>query len=326
MDDTVKCIVLFICIEYGLAYSAWDESGPLYFYNRDEPFYEFTNFYMDATPIMIDAVEWKTTEHYFQAQKFVGTPYVEVIRTTFSPREAFNISRDPVAADWRRDDWETVKENIMRKALWEKFTQKRHLRTKLLGTQQRDLVERSPYDSYWGDGGNGTGHNRLGELLMELRSKLQRRLSTNDMQRDGVIKSSHQASGQTSNPVGRDSILHHGVITATGSPSLLDNKVGSGVMPESNELVRRPLHGDSGEGSKMEEDESDLIDLKDNSTTVDSEKTIDPKLPPFSNLSDSSILTPDSSDDLKQAPDTSDSDNLMDVDPQDNTEDEGMIN
>lgn len=117
---------------------------------------------------------WPTSEHYFQAQKFVGTPFVEQIRQLSRPREAFDFTRDPKVSLWRRDDWEHIKEAVMYKALLAKFTQHYDLRKLLLETQDRKLVEHSPYDSYWGDGGDGKGKNRLGVLLVKLRSELQK--------------------------------------------------------------------------------------------------------------------------------------------------------
>jgi ribA/ribD-fused uncharacterized protein len=122
--------------------------------------------------VRIDGSDWRTTEHYFQAQKFVGTPLVGAIRLLERPRDAFDKSRDPRYSHWRRSDWEGVKEDIMFKALQAKFTQHEKLKQMLVGTKDRVLVERSPYDSYWGDGGNGTGKNRLGILLMKLRDDL----------------------------------------------------------------------------------------------------------------------------------------------------------
>jgi ribA/ribD-fused uncharacterized protein len=155
----------------GLSHSGWDnQTGPIYFYNRGEPCYEFTNFY--EAVVEIDGQDWLTTEHYFQAQKFVGTPLVRTIRLMERPREAFDKSRDPRYSHWRRSDWEEVKEDIMFKALQAKFTQYQHLKKMLVGTKDRQLVERSPYDSYWGDGGDGSGKNRLGVLLMRLRKDL----------------------------------------------------------------------------------------------------------------------------------------------------------
>ena len=71
-----------------------------------------------------------------------------------------------------RKDWEGVKEGIMMEALRAKFDQHPDLRKVLLETGDRTLVERTANDRYWGDGGDGSGRNRLGELLMRLRSEL----------------------------------------------------------------------------------------------------------------------------------------------------------
>ena len=122
--------------------------------------------------VCIDGQDWLTTEHYFQAQKFVGTPLVRTIRLMERPRDAFDKSRDPRYTHWRRSDWEEMKEDIMFKALQAKFTQHEKLKRMLVGTKDRQLVERSPHDSYWGDGGDGSGKNRLGALLMRLRDDL----------------------------------------------------------------------------------------------------------------------------------------------------------
>jgi predicted NAD-dependent protein-ADP-ribosyltransferase YbiA (DUF1768 family) len=40
----------------------------------------------------------------------------------------------------------------------------------LISTGDATIVEHSAYDNYWGDGGDGSGENRLGELLMQIRS------------------------------------------------------------------------------------------------------------------------------------------------------------
>ena len=145
-------------------------TGVIRFYNRDDPYYEFTNFY--PAPITLDGKIWPTSEHYFQAQKFVGTPFTEVICNLQRPREAFDLSRNPAVSHWRRKDWDEVKIDVMHKALLAKFTQHKHLREMLLGTGQRYLIEHSPYDNFWGNGGDDSGQNKLGLLLMEIRSLL----------------------------------------------------------------------------------------------------------------------------------------------------------
>lgn len=144
-------------------------SGPILFYNKYDPFYEFTNFY-EFAPFELDGKKWPSTEHYFQAQKFVGTPYEEYIRLyAFSPRDAFQVARGQESLKWQRRDWDSVKLDVMYKALLAKFTEHERLRQLLLSTGERRLVEHSFNDSFWGDGGDGSGHNHLGLLLEKVR-------------------------------------------------------------------------------------------------------------------------------------------------------------
>ena len=112
---------------------------------------------------------WPTSEHYFQAQKFVGTDdaQVEAIRRAGSPMMAARMGRDRKKR--LRRDWESVKVSVMRAALGAKFEQHAGLRELLLSTGEAKLVEHTERDDYWGDGGDGSGRNVLGRLLMEVR-------------------------------------------------------------------------------------------------------------------------------------------------------------
>jgi hypothetical protein len=74
-----------------------------------------------------------------------------------------------------RPDWESVKDGIMRDALRAKFTQHETLRDLLLATGDAKIVEHKARDRYWADGGDGSGLNRLGQLLMEVRDELRKR-------------------------------------------------------------------------------------------------------------------------------------------------------
>ena len=71
-----------------------------------------------------------------------------------------------------RPDWEAVKDNVMFDAVLAKFSQHDNLRTLLLSTGSAKLVEHTSNDSYWGDGGDGSGKNRLGQILMQVRDRL----------------------------------------------------------------------------------------------------------------------------------------------------------
>lgn len=138
------------------------------FYRTSDAFGEFSNFF--PCPIEVDGKTWPTTEHYFQAQKFPGTEQEEAIRLEPSPMIAARMGRD--RSKPLRTDWEVVKIEVMQRALFAKFTQHATLREQLLATGDAQLVEHTKNDSYWGDGGDGSGLNKLGVLLMELRTKL----------------------------------------------------------------------------------------------------------------------------------------------------------
>ena len=138
------------------------------FYSVNDDFGWMSNF--AAFPLTIDGRVWPTSEHYFQAQKFADKAVQERIRGTSSPMQAARIGRDRKLT--LRRDWESVKVSVMRQALLAKFTQHVELKELLLATGDAKLVEQTENDSYWGDGGDGTGKNMLGILLMELRTSL----------------------------------------------------------------------------------------------------------------------------------------------------------
>ena len=121
---------------------------------------------------MVDGVRYRTSEHYFQAQKFQGTPYLSRIAQLARPRDAVEFTEQPHVQQWIRKDWHTVKEDVMYRGLMSKFQQHPELQTMLLNTGNRKLVHGSRHDSYWGAGPDGKGLNRLGELLMRVRKKL----------------------------------------------------------------------------------------------------------------------------------------------------------
>ena len=171
-----------------------EQSQEIKFYDREDPYYEFTNFY--PCHMVIDGKTWPSTEHYFQAQKFVGTPYVEAIRRFPTAREAFQLSRTPQASRWCRGDWERVKEDVMLKALRCKFSDNPELKKKLLETGNKKLIEHTHNDSYWADGGDGSGKNKLGMLLERVRSELKSPPRTRDLNLESLTISKNKAEMQ----------------------------------------------------------------------------------------------------------------------------------
>ena len=138
------------------------------FYATKDAYGEFSNF--AAFPIDIDGRIWPTSEHYFQSQKFIGTEHQELIRSTPSPMLVAKIGRDRKRP--LRMDWEEVKDGVMRKAVSNKFIQHPKLAAMLIETGDAEIVEHTENDAYWGDGGDGSGLNRLGQILMQVRAEL----------------------------------------------------------------------------------------------------------------------------------------------------------
>lgn len=142
---------------------------PIEFSSNTSTYREFSNFY--GAPITLDGKIWPSVEHYFQAMKFPSDPaYQEQIRVAKNSNAAktLGVSKEkPI-----RQDWDTIREDVMKKAIAAKFEQNPALKKMLLDTQNRPLIDANTTDSYWGYGRNKKGKNRLGALLMELRTKL----------------------------------------------------------------------------------------------------------------------------------------------------------
>ena len=142
--------------------------APLHFYSVADAYGEFSNF--AAFPIRLGGKLWPTSEHYFQAQKFKDAKVKEKIRKAKTPSLAARMGRDRSLK--LRRDWESVKVGVMTEAVRAKFAQHEDLRELLLSTGDAQLVEHTDRDAYWGDGGDGSGKNMLGRILMRVREEL----------------------------------------------------------------------------------------------------------------------------------------------------------
>jgi N-glycosidase YbiA len=148
----------------------YDPSKTICFYDAHHQYYEFTNFY--SAPISHGGIVYPTSEHFFQAQKFINYPAISSqILSAPSPREAFDRAR--AHASFVRSDWHSgAKDQAMLLALELKFSQHSGLKKLLVSTGDKLLVEHTTNDDYWGDNGDGSGKNQLGQLLMWIRDQI----------------------------------------------------------------------------------------------------------------------------------------------------------
>ena len=135
---------------------------------------EFANahasFNYEEQHIVIGGVEYGCSEAYYQSMKSLGHPqhefYHERIRLS-SPMSAFQKGNYlPI-----RSDWDEVRVDVMRTAVYAKFTQNEILKQLLCSTAPYPLVQ-IKMDRFWGTMADGSGRNMLGVLLQELRAEL----------------------------------------------------------------------------------------------------------------------------------------------------------
>lgn len=138
------------------------------FYSVKNLYGEFSNFAL--FPLVINGIVWPTSEHYYQAHKYIEPELRERVRAASTPHAAAQIGRDPNIP--KREDWNEVKDPVMEVAVRAKFNQYPILQKLLLQTQESQIYEHTKLDCYWGDCGDRTGQNKLGLLLMKLRSEM----------------------------------------------------------------------------------------------------------------------------------------------------------
>lgn len=137
------------------------------FYRVGEPYGLFSN--LSPHPVFIDR-RWPTAEHSFQAQKFSDDEAKDAIANTDSPAEAARLGR---GTRWSlRADWNDVRDDVMRIVVRAKVAQHRSVYEALMETGDAQIVEHTTNDHYWADGGDGSGRNMLGRILMEIRAEI----------------------------------------------------------------------------------------------------------------------------------------------------------
>jgi ribA/ribD-fused uncharacterized protein len=114
-----------------------------------------------------EGVTYPTTEHAFQAAKTLNLGQRRHVRKAASPGEAKKLGRQVTL----RTGWDGMKDEVMLDLNRQKFRDAA-LRKKLLETGDAPLIEGNTWnDRYWGVC-RGTGKNRLGQILMRIRSEI----------------------------------------------------------------------------------------------------------------------------------------------------------
>jgi len=140
-------------------------SDPVFFYEHE--FYVFSNF--SSFKLLWKGRDWMTSEHAYHSEKFDSEEVKELIFQTRSAHDAFTLAKEH--REQYRADWHDIKVSVMKEILRTKVDQHPYVLKKLLETGDRDIIEDSWRDDFWGWGPNKDGQNQLGKLWMELREE-----------------------------------------------------------------------------------------------------------------------------------------------------------
>lgn len=143
------------------------------FYRASEkPYGAFSNLY--RREIEFEGEKFATSEHAYQAGKARKPEVRKWLMDAPSPALLAMAAHGLYVWDIS-SDWSKIKFDRMKRVLQAKFSQHEDLKQLLLSTGTARLVESATVDNavnrLWGEV-NGVGKNKLGELLMEVRTEL----------------------------------------------------------------------------------------------------------------------------------------------------------
>lgn len=132
--------------------------------DRFDSQYRFlSNFY--EAPLLFRGLVFENAEAAFHSQK---CPQRAKEFQGLNPSQSKRLGRQVEM----RPDWDKVRDQVMYEVVSEKFSQNSKIRERLIATGEAMLVEGNTWnDRYWGVC-NGIGQNKLGKILMRVRSEL----------------------------------------------------------------------------------------------------------------------------------------------------------
>lgn len=180
-----------------------DTNNEIWFYDtKNKPYGVFSNFY-SCKKFTYNNKEYFHSEGYFQAEKFQGffsnsvdRKYSKLIAYQNTAGKSAVLARQKPSNmnyKWAQDlkiiidksiengvcmrpDWENIKDNVMRRAVFIKFNSNEPFKNILIDTGDKLLFEHTHRDHYWADGHpknnsniHGDGKNMLGKILEETR-------------------------------------------------------------------------------------------------------------------------------------------------------------
>lgn len=143
----------------------------IYFNSKTKKYVFLSNTY--SSQFKIDSKEYWHMEGYYLSQMFAEANRTAEtrIREAFSPVTCKKLSTNYLLPALRKQEWyDGLRDKVMMRGLIVKFTSNSELSKLLASTGDCILVNSTTDDAYWGSGKDGKGENKLGILLMSVRT------------------------------------------------------------------------------------------------------------------------------------------------------------
>lgn len=142
----------------------------------DESIYFFTPAFhpldnYSAHRIDLWGYSFPTAEHAYQWKKYSDDMKIaKLIIDARSPEAANRIGKK--YKDQVPRNWHDQKVNVMKQILRAKTEQNEDVRLILKNSGNKEIIENSPVDDFWGNGPDNNGLNNIGKIWMELRKEI----------------------------------------------------------------------------------------------------------------------------------------------------------
>jgi ribA/ribD-fused uncharacterized protein len=151
---------------------------------EESPFAILSGFARVRLRLLVDGVqhEWRSSEALFQTLRFSDPDVQRDLMNASNIAGVRTIANSPTARAVERSDWRTVSIDVMTWVTAVKFLQSSEVRMALAMTKDREIVDLTRSESFWGmiraKEGNLIGGNHVGRILMQLRDSPDERILT----------------------------------------------------------------------------------------------------------------------------------------------------
>lgn len=143
-----------------------DTETQVFFYEHE--FYPLSSF--SSFRLWWKWIDFPTLEYAYHWEKFEDPEMKQKILDARSSHDALKIAHEN--KDKVRENWRRVRVPIMRELMWELVKQHPYVKKKLFETGDREIIEDSWRDDFWGWGPDRNGQNWKGKLWMEIRDEM----------------------------------------------------------------------------------------------------------------------------------------------------------